>query len=218
MVTEFEIVAVAVVVQQLVEETKVVTKTPILTILEFCHAIYTQNQSNLGLPKKCCPAESALIYYINARINYHIGKKKEPHNAKLGLYRELSQYTTKKVAVIAATIVKIHQEIEQYANENFLISTENTRERANKTKKNLETNQKSNQQKLGTPAQTPKKTPKFETEFENHEKESESEFKKETSKKTITKLVTGTSSQSRNQKTCDQEEELDIREATFRNT
>ncbi|KAG9290295.1 hypothetical protein G9A89_022271 [Geosiphon pyriformis] len=72
--------------------------------------------------------------------------------------RELSQYTTKKVAVIAATIVKIHRKIEQYANENFPISTGNTRERANKTKENLETNQKSNQQKLGTPAQTPKKT------------------------------------------------------------
>ncbi|KAG9297553.1 hypothetical protein G9A89_007628, partial [Geosiphon pyriformis] len=106
----------------------------------------------------CCPAESALTYYINARINYHIGKKEEPHDAKLGLYRELSQYTTKEVAVIAATIVKIHREIEQYANKNFPISTGNTRERANKTKENLETNQESNQQKLGTPAQTPKKT------------------------------------------------------------
>ncbi|KAG9302362.1 hypothetical protein G9A89_011788 [Geosiphon pyriformis] len=70
--------------------------------------------------------------------------EEEPHDAKLGLYRELSQYTTKEVAVIAATIVKIHREIEQYANENFPISTGNTRERANKTKENLETNQESN--------------------------------------------------------------------------
>ncbi|KAG9293700.1 hypothetical protein G9A89_019037 [Geosiphon pyriformis] len=140
------------------EKTKVATKTPNLTVLEFCRAIYTQNQSNLGLPEECCPAESALTYYINARINYHIGKEKKPHNAKLGLYRELSQYTTKEVAVIATTIVKIHREIEQYANENFPIFTGNTREHANKTKENLETNQESNQQKLGTPAQTLKKT------------------------------------------------------------
>ncbi|KAG9291168.1 hypothetical protein G9A89_013040 [Geosiphon pyriformis] len=275
------------------EETKVATKTPNLIVLEFCCAIYTQNQSDLGLPEGCCPAESALTYYINARINYHIGKEEEPHNAKLGLYRELSQYTTKEVAVIAATIVKIHREIEQYANENFPISTGNTRERANKTKENLETNQNSNQQKLETPAQTPKKTvtqsikkqriyspedksyyfspenkiqiplgaassstltpqmprtpsyidkikqrnwrdipitggysslfqnpffqPKFRMGFENCEEESESESEKETSEKTITRPITGTSSQSRNQETCDQEEEPDIREATFRN-
>ncbi|KAG9302762.1 hypothetical protein G9A89_009539 [Geosiphon pyriformis] len=248
------------------KETKVATKTPNLTVLEFCCAIYTQNQSNLGLPEECCLAESALTYYINTRINYHIGKKEEPHDTKLGLYKELSQYTTKKVAVIAATIVKIHQEIEQYANENFPISTENTREHANKTKENLETNQKSNQQKLGTPAQTPKKTvtqsikkqciyspedksyhfspenkiqillgaassststpqmprtpsytDKIKQRFENHKEESELESEKETSEKTITKPVTGTSSQFRNQETCDQEEELDIREATFRN-
>ncbi|KAG9289683.1 hypothetical protein G9A89_014418 [Geosiphon pyriformis] len=275
-----------------IEKTKVATKTPNLTVLEFCRAIYTQNQSDLGLPEGCCPAESALTYYINTRINYHIGKEEEPHDAKLRLYRELSQYTTKEVAVIAATIVKIHREIEQYANENFLISTGNTRECANKTKKNLETNQESNQQK--TPAQTPKKTvtqsikkqhiylsedksyyfspenkiqiplgaassststpqmprtssytdkikqcnwgdipiterylslfqnplfqPKFRMGFENRKKESESESEKETSEKTITKPVTGTSSQSRNQETHDQEEEPDIREATFRNT
>ncbi|KAG9284432.1 hypothetical protein G9A89_023689 [Geosiphon pyriformis] len=275
------------------EKTKVATKTPNLTVLEFCCAIYTQNQSDLGLPEGCCSAESALTYYINTRINYHIGKEEEPHDAKLGLYRELSQYTTKEVAVIAATIVKIHREIEQYANENFPISTENTRECANKTKKNLETNQESNQQKLGTPAQTPKKTvtqsikkqciysledksyhfspenkiqiplgaassststsqmpktpsyidkikqrnwgdipitggysslfqnplfqPKFRTGFENHEEKSESESEKETSEKTITKPVTETSSQSRNQEIHDQEKELDIKEATFRN-
>ncbi|KAG9292195.1 hypothetical protein G9A89_023915 [Geosiphon pyriformis] len=262
------------------EKTKVATKTPNLTVLEFCRAIYTQNQSDLGLPEGCCPAESALTYYINAKINYHIGKEEEPHNAKLGLYRELSQYTTKEVA--------------QYANENFPISTGNIKERANKTKENLETNQESNQQKLGTPAQTPKKTgtqsikkqriyspedksyhfspenkiqiplgaassststpqtprtssyidkikqrnwgdipitggysslfqnplfqPKFRTEFENREEESESESEKETSEKTITRPVTGTSSQSRNQETRDQEKEPDIREATFRNT
>ncbi|KAG9293796.1 hypothetical protein G9A89_019134 [Geosiphon pyriformis] len=54
--------------------------------------------------------------------------------------------------------------------------------------------------------------------FENHEEKSESESEKETSKKTITRLVIGTSSQSRNQKTHDQEKELDIKEATFRNT
>ncbi|KAG9291748.1 hypothetical protein G9A89_012033 [Geosiphon pyriformis] len=275
------------------KETKVVTKIPNLIVFKFCHAIYTQNQSNLGLPEKYCSAESALTYYINARINYHIGKKKEPHDAKLGLYRELSQYTTKEITIIAATIVKIHREIEQYANENFLISTRNTREHTNKTKKNSETNQKSNQQKLGTPASTPKKTvtqsikkqciyspedksyhfspenkiqilleaasssiltpqmprtpnytdkikqcnwgdisitggysllfqnslfqPKFRTGFENCEEKSESEFKKETSEKTITKLVTGTSSQSKNQETRDQEKELDIKKATFRN-
>ncbi|KAG9306530.1 hypothetical protein G9A89_004727 [Geosiphon pyriformis] len=269
------------------------TKTPNLTVLEFCRAIYTQNQSDLGLPEGCCPAESALTYYINTRINYYIGKEEESHDTKLGLYRELSQYTTKEVAVIAATIVKIHREIEQYANKNFPISTGNTRERANKTKENLETNQESNQQKLGTLAQTPKKTvtqsikkqciyspedksyhfspenkiqiplratssststpqmprtpsytdkikqrnwkdilitggysslfqnplfqPKFRTEFENCEEKSESESEKETSEKTITRPVTGTSSQSRNQETRNQEEELDIREATFRN-
>ncbi|KAG9284331.1 hypothetical protein G9A89_007486 [Geosiphon pyriformis] len=140
------------------EETKVATKTPTLTVLEFCHAIYTQNQSNLELPEGCCLAEFAFTYYINARINYHIRKEEEPHNAKLGLYRELSQYTTKEVAVIVATIVKIYQEIEQYANENFSISIGNTKKCTNKTKENLETNQKSNQQKLGTSAQTPKKT------------------------------------------------------------
>ncbi|KAG9307188.1 hypothetical protein G9A89_017016 [Geosiphon pyriformis] len=250
------------------EETKVMTKTPNLTVLEFCCAIYTQNQSNLGLSEGCCPAESALTYYINARINYHIGKEEEPHDAKLGLYRELSQYTTKEVTVIAATIVKIHQEIEQYANENFPISTGNTKKCINKTKKNLKTNRKSNQQKLGTLAQTPKKTiqilleaassltstpqmprtsnytdkikqhnwgdipitggylslfqnplfqPKFRMGFENCEEESESESEKKTSEKTITRPVTETSSQSRNQKTHDQEKELDIREAIFRN-
>ncbi|KAG9296680.1 hypothetical protein G9A89_009939 [Geosiphon pyriformis] len=139
-------------------EPSLATKTPNLTVLEFCRAIYTQNQSDLGLPEGCCPAESALTYYINAKINYHIGKEEEPHDAKLGLYRELSQYTTKEVAVIAATIIKIHREIEQYANKNFPISTGNTRECANKTKENLETNQESNQQKLETPAQTLKKT------------------------------------------------------------
>ncbi|KAG9292952.1 hypothetical protein G9A89_016314 [Geosiphon pyriformis] len=316
------------------EKTKVVTKTPNLTVFEFCRAIYTQNQSDLRLPEGCCPAESVLTYYINARINYHIGKEEEPHDAKLGLYRELSQYTTKEVAVIAATIVKIYREIEQYTNENFPISTGNTRECANKTKENLETNQESNQQKLETPAQTPKKTrntsgnckdslkedprqwvdfssasekeyinthnnqelknnlhrnskkkafsvtqkletpaqtpkktvtqsikkqriyspedksyhfslenkiqiplgaassststpqmpktpsyiDKIKQQFENREEESESESEKETSKKTITRPVTGTSSQSKNQETRDQEEEPDIREATFRNT
>ncbi|KAG9285496.1 hypothetical protein G9A89_021827 [Geosiphon pyriformis] len=140
------------------KETKVVTKTPNLTVLEFCHAIYTQNQSDLRLPEECCPAKSVLTYYINTRINYHIGKEEKLHNTKLRLYRELSQYITKEIAVIATTIVKIHQKIEQYANKNFPISTGNTREHINKTKENLETNQESNQQKLRTPAQTPKKT------------------------------------------------------------
>ncbi|KAG9286086.1 hypothetical protein G9A89_022763 [Geosiphon pyriformis] len=65
--------------------------------------------------------------------------------------------------------------------------------------------------------QNPFFQPKFGTGFENHEEESESESEKETSEKTITRLVTGTSSQSRNQETCDQEEEPDIREAIFRN-
>ncbi|KAG9290665.1 hypothetical protein G9A89_011628 [Geosiphon pyriformis] len=65
--------------------------------------------------------------------------------------------------------------------------------------------------------QNPLFQPKFRTGFENREEESESESKKETSEKTITRPVTGTSSQSRNQETHDQEEELDIREATFRN-
>ncbi|KAG9284382.1 hypothetical protein G9A89_023639 [Geosiphon pyriformis] len=65
--------------------------------------------------------------------------------------------------------------------------------------------------------QNPLFQPKFRTEFENHEEESESESEKETSKKTITRPVTGTSSQSRNQETRDQEEEPDIRKATFRN-
>ncbi|KAG9297216.1 hypothetical protein G9A89_019497 [Geosiphon pyriformis] len=53
--------------------------------------------------------------------------------------------------------------------------------------------------------------------FENHEEEFELESEKETSEKTITRPVTRTSSQSRNQETCDQEEKLDIREAIFRN-
>ncbi|KAG9286752.1 hypothetical protein G9A89_012302 [Geosiphon pyriformis] len=65
--------------------------------------------------------------------------------------------------------------------------------------------------------QNPLFQPKFRTGFENREEESESESEKETSKKTITRPVTGTSSQSRNQETRDQEEEPDIREATFRN-
>ncbi|KAG9299338.1 hypothetical protein G9A89_013986 [Geosiphon pyriformis] len=275
------------------KETKVATKTPNLTVLKFCHAIYTQNQSNLGLPEKCCPAKFVLTYYINTRINYHIGKEEKPHDAKLGLYRELSQYTTKEVAVIATTIVKIHRKIEQYANKNFLIFTRNTKKYTNKTKENLETNQESNQQKLGTSAQTPKKTvtqsikkqciyspenksyhfspknkiqiplgavslltstpqmprtpnytdkikqrnwrdipitggylslfqnplfqPKFGMGLENHKEKSELESKKETSKKTITRLFTETSSQSRNQKTHDQEEKPNIKEATFRN-
>ncbi|KAG9291918.1 hypothetical protein G9A89_004856 [Geosiphon pyriformis] len=58
--------------------------------------------------------------------------------------------------------------------------------------------------------------PKFGVNFKNHEEESELKSE-ETSKKTSTRLVTGTSSQSRNQETCDQEEKLDIKEATFRN-
>ncbi|KAG9299698.1 hypothetical protein G9A89_013058 [Geosiphon pyriformis] len=58
---------------------------------------------------------------------------------------------------------------------------------------------------------------KFGTEFENHEEEFELESKKETSEKTITRPVIGTSSQSRNQETHDQEKEPNIREATFRN-
>ncbi|KAG9293376.1 hypothetical protein G9A89_007622 [Geosiphon pyriformis] len=54
--------------------------------------------------------------------------------------------------------------------------------------------------------------------FENHEEESESESEKKTSKKTITRPVTGTSSQSRNQETCDQKKKPDIKEANFKNT
>ncbi|KAG9301800.1 hypothetical protein G9A89_003187, partial [Geosiphon pyriformis] len=65
--------------------------------------------------------------------------------------------------------------------------------------------------------QNPLFQPKFRTGFENREEESESESEKETSEKTITRPITGTSSQSRNQETRDQEEEPDIREATFRN-
>ncbi|KAG9304636.1 hypothetical protein G9A89_020200 [Geosiphon pyriformis] len=65
--------------------------------------------------------------------------------------------------------------------------------------------------------QNPLFQPKFRTGFENREEESESESEKETSEKTITRPVTGTSSQSRNQETRDQEKEPDIREATFRN-
>ncbi|KAG9292803.1 hypothetical protein G9A89_006364 [Geosiphon pyriformis] len=65
--------------------------------------------------------------------------------------------------------------------------------------------------------QNPLFQPKFRTGFENRKEESESESEKETSKKTITRPVTGTSSQSRNQETRDQEKEPDIREATFRN-
>ncbi|KAG9288412.1 hypothetical protein G9A89_015618 [Geosiphon pyriformis] len=38
---------------------------------------------DLGLPEGCCPAESAFTYYINVRINYHIEKEEEPHDAKL---------------------------------------------------------------------------------------------------------------------------------------
>ncbi|KAG9296070.1 hypothetical protein G9A89_011922 [Geosiphon pyriformis] len=65
--------------------------------------------------------------------------------------------------------------------------------------------------------QNPLFQPKFRTGFENREEESELESEKEISEKTITRPVTGTSSQSRNQETRDQEEEPDIREVTFRN-
>ncbi|KAG9307750.1 hypothetical protein G9A89_023315 [Geosiphon pyriformis] len=65
--------------------------------------------------------------------------------------------------------------------------------------------------------QNPFFQPKFGAGFENHEKESESESGK-TSEKTSTRPVTETSSQFRNQKTHDQKEEPDIREATFRGT
>ncbi|KAG9301796.1 hypothetical protein G9A89_004276 [Geosiphon pyriformis] len=65
--------------------------------------------------------------------------------------------------------------------------------------------------------QNPLFQPKFRMGFENREEKSESESEKETSEKTITRPVTGTSSQFRNQETRDQEEEPDIREATFRN-
>ncbi|KAG9293910.1 hypothetical protein G9A89_019248 [Geosiphon pyriformis] len=185
------------------EETKVVTKTPNLTVLEFCHAIYTQNQSDLGLPEECCPAESALTYYINARINYHIGKEEEPHDAKLGLYRELSQYTTKEVA--------------QYAKKNFLISTGNTRERANKTKENLETNQESNQQKLGTPAQTPKKTVTQSIKKQRIYSPEDKSYHFSPENKIQIPLGAASSSTSTPQMLRTPKEELDIREAIFRN-
>ncbi|KAG9292627.1 hypothetical protein G9A89_006999 [Geosiphon pyriformis] len=217
------------------KETKVATKTPNLTVFEFCHAIYTQNQSDFKLPEECCLAKSAFTYYINAKINYYIRKKEEPHNAKLGLYKELSQYITKEVAVIAAIIVKIHQKIEQYANKNFLISTGNTRKHTNKIKENLETNQEKNKSYyfslenkiqillgavlslISTP-QMPRTPTKIWNRFKTHKEKSESESKKKTSKKTITRPVTGISSQSKNQETYNQEKELDIREATFKNT
>ncbi|KAG9302398.1 hypothetical protein G9A89_011448 [Geosiphon pyriformis] len=63
--------------------------------------------------------------------------------------------------------------------------------------------------------QKPLFQPKFGAGFENREEESESESE-ETSEKTSTKSVIGTSSQSRNQETCNQEKELNIRETTFR--
>ncbi|KAG9291810.1 hypothetical protein G9A89_012095 [Geosiphon pyriformis] len=65
--------------------------------------------------------------------------------------------------------------------------------------------------------QNPFFQPKFGTGFENCEEKSELESEKETSEKTITRPVTGTSSQSRNQKTRNQEEKPDIKEAIFRN-
>ncbi|KAG9288910.1 hypothetical protein G9A89_019532 [Geosiphon pyriformis] len=64
--------------------------------------------------------------------------------------------------------------------------------------------------------QKPLFQPKFGVGFENCKEKSELESE-ETSEKTSTRLVTGTSSQSRNQETHDQEKKLDIREATFRN-
>ncbi|KAG9288244.1 hypothetical protein G9A89_021275 [Geosiphon pyriformis] len=113
------------------------------------------------------------------------------------------------------TIVQIHYEIEQYANKNYPISTKNTREHVH----NPEINHKKNQQKLGTLVQIPKKnimqSPNFGVEFENCEEESKLESKK-TSKKTSTRPVIETSSQSKNQEIHNQEKELNIREAIFR--
>ncbi|KAG9284067.1 hypothetical protein G9A89_022841 [Geosiphon pyriformis] len=239
------------------EETKVATKAPNLTVVEFCHAFYLQYQSDFGLPEECFPAENALTYYINARINYHIGREEEPNNTKHQLYRKLSQFTTKKTTALAMTIVQIHYEIEQYTNKNYPISTKNTRKHVvQSVKKQCLHSPKERSyhfspdnkiqlplgavlsstltsQMLRTPNYTEKDIPiteeysllfqkllfqpKFRAEFENCEEKSESESE-ETSKKTSTRPVTETSSQSKNQKTCDQEEELDIREATFRNT
>ncbi|KAG9295023.1 hypothetical protein G9A89_017817 [Geosiphon pyriformis] len=97
------------------EKTKVATKTPNLTVLEFCHAIYTQNQSDLGLPEGCCPAESVLTYYINARINYHIGKEEEPHDAKLGF----NNITQKNISQ-AIFITIVEEEWNNLSNEAIL--------------------------------------------------------------------------------------------------
>ncbi|KAG9304649.1 hypothetical protein G9A89_020213 [Geosiphon pyriformis] len=168
---------------------------------------------------KCCLAENVFTYYINTRINYYIGREEKPNDAKHQLYKELSQFTTKETTALAMTIVQIHHKIEQYANKNYPISTKNTRECVH----NLEINHEENQQKLGIPAQTPKKNVIQSVKkqclhsagFENCEEESESESE-ETSEKTSTRPVTRTSSQFRNQETHDQEEEPDIREATFR--
>ncbi|KAG9286356.1 hypothetical protein G9A89_014522 [Geosiphon pyriformis] len=234
-----------------IEKTKVATKTPNLTVLEFCRAIYTQNQSDLELPEGCCPAESALTYYINARINYHIGKEEEPHNTKLGLERtnktkenlETNQESNQqKLRTPAQTPKKTvtqsikKQRIYSPEDKSYHFSPENKIQ----IPLGAASSSTSTPQMPRTPSyidkikqhnwgdipitgeysslfQNPLFQPKFRTGFENREEESESEFEKETSKKTITRPVTRTSSQSKNQETCDQEEEPDIREATFRN-
>ncbi|KAG9299696.1 hypothetical protein G9A89_013056 [Geosiphon pyriformis] len=110
-------------------------------------------KDDLELPEGGYPAESALTYYINARINYHIRREKKPNDTKHQLYRKLSQFTTKETTALAVTIVQIHHEIEQYANKNYPISTKNTRKYVH----NPEINHKENQQKLGTSTQMPKK-------------------------------------------------------------
>ncbi|KAG9295838.1 hypothetical protein G9A89_009067 [Geosiphon pyriformis] len=105
------------------------------------------------LSEECCSAENALTYYINTRINYYIEREQKPNDAKHQLYRELSQFTTKKTTALAVTIVQIHRKIEQYTNENYPISTKNTRKHIH----NPEINHEENQQKLETPVQTFKK-------------------------------------------------------------
>ncbi|KAG9301291.1 hypothetical protein G9A89_012674 [Geosiphon pyriformis] len=227
------------------------TKTPNLTVLEFCHAIYTQNQSDLGLPEGCCPAESALTYYINARINYHIGKEEEPHDAKLGLEctnktkenlktnQESNQQklgtpaqTPKKTVTQSIKKQRIYSpedKLYHFSSENKIqislgaASSSTSTPQTPRTPSYIDKIKQCNWGDIPITGgysslfQNPLFQPKFRMGFENHEEESESESEKETSKKTITKPVTGTSSQSRNQKTRDQEEEPDIREATFRN-
>ncbi|KAG9297593.1 hypothetical protein G9A89_007668 [Geosiphon pyriformis] len=197
---------------------------PLKGILEFWNPVIPYENSvisrilDLGLTEGCCPAESVLTYYINARINYHIEKEEEPHDAKLGLKHanktkenlETNQKSNQqKLGTPAQTPKKTvtqsikKQRIYSPEDKSYHFSPEN--------KIQILLGAAS----LSTSTPQMPRTPSYTDKIK--QQESELESKKETSKKTITRPVTGTSSQFKNQETCDQEEELDIKEATFRN-